>query len=59
MDVFYKFSSQDEVAEAGEKFLLALYNAESHGSLNKYRGVNYKRRVAKMKLSNQFKLDTL
>ena len=59
MDVFYKFSSQDEVAEAGEKFLLALYNAESHGSLNKYRGVNYKRRVAKMKLSNQFKLETL
>ena len=59
MDVFFKSSTPDEVAEAGEKFLLALYNAENYASLNKYRSIAYKLRVAKMKLSNQFKLDSL
>ena len=60
MNVFLKStSSYDEVAEAGEKFLLALYGAANFESLNKYRSVAYKRGVAKMKITNQFKLETL
>ena len=39
--------------------MLALYNAENYASLNKYRSIAYKLRVAKMKLSNQFKLESL
>ena len=59
MAVFMKPSSKEEVAEAGEKFLLALYKAESYESLNKYRGVAYRKNVAKVKLNSQFKLESL
>ena len=60
MDVFSLHSStHEDVANAGEKFLLKLYGAEQFATLNKYRHVAYKRSVAKTSTSSTFKMASL
>ena len=59
MNIFLHQSTPDEVSDAGEKIILAMYKAENYGSLNSYPGPAYKRGVAKLKLSSQFKLQSL
>ena len=60
MDVFKRdSSSHDEVARAGEMFILALYGAQKFTSLNQYRHFAYKRGVAKTSLSGTFQLASI
>ena len=60
MDVFLKYSTPEEVAEAGEKIILSLYTAEKQfKTLDNYRGPAYKRAVKNVKVSSQFKLERL
>ena len=60
MNVFAQTSStHEDVATAGEQFLLKLYGAERFASLNKYRHVAYKRLVAKTSASGTFTLASL
>ena len=60
MDVFMRASSShDDVASAGERFMLALYGADKFASLNKYINVAYKRGVARTSLSSSFQLSSI
>lgn len=52
-------ASKDEVAKAGEVFLLSVYGADKTQTLDKYRFYAYKRTVAKMSLKSEFQLSTL
>ena len=60
MDAFASTASNhDDVATAGEQFLLKLYGAEQFATLDKYRHVAYKRSVARTSSSNSFTLASL
>ena len=54
-----KEASKDDVAKAGETFLLSLYGAERIETLDRYRLHAYKRTVAKMSLKSAFQLSSL
>ncbi len=60
MDAFANTASNhDDVATAGEQFLLKLYGAEQFATLDKYRHVAYKWSVARTSTSNSFTLASL
>ena len=60
MDMFVRASSShDDVASAGERFMLALYGADKFATLNKYRHVAYKRGLASTSLSTSFQLSSI
>ena len=60
MGIFYKNnSSQLEVAQAGEVFLLALYKGENELSLNSLRCNSYKTKIGKLNISQKFRLESL
>ena len=60
MNVFAQTSStHEDVATAGEQFMLKLYGAERFATLNKYRHMAYKRLVAKTPASGTFTLASL
>ena len=60
MDAFaHPASNHEDIATAGEQFLLKLYGAELFATLDKYRHVAYKRSVARTSPSNSFTLVSL
>ena len=52
-------SSWDEIADAGEKFLLKLYVADQVQTLDKIRYPCYNRSISRMPLSSSFKLESM
>ena len=61
LDIFKQpDATRDEIAEAGEKFLLKLYGATQSNSLDKYRYVRYMQQVSNTSLTSAgFKLESL
>ena len=52
-------STKDEIASAGERFILQLYGAEKIQSLDRFRYVAYNHAIRKSSLSSSFKLESL
>ena len=61
LDVFQQsYSSEDDIAQAGEMFILKLYGATQSTTLDKYRYVLYMKQVSKKSLtSDGFRLELL
>lgn len=55
MKVFYKpGASKEEISQAGEEFILALYNGSKFKTLNEFRVSQYRTLVGKQKLDQKF-----
>lgn len=60
MQVFHSpTSSKEEIAAAGEEFILALYNGSKSKSLDEFRPLQYKRTVGRSRLDSSFDFRTL
>lgn len=60
MKVFYNpNASKKEIAQAGEEFILALYNGSKFKTLNEFRLSQYRKLVGKQKLDQKFDFRTL
>ena len=60
LDVFTNSeSTHTEVKEAGEKFMLMLYDGSKFHSLDEFRHIAYKRAISKCSLKSTFQLESL